>query len=106
MINLSTSRIMQIFIFKIVGVDYAGSFFSKYEHKRSVFKFKSCTSIFICTKIKVVHLKLVSELCTAAFLAALRRFISKRDCSSKIISEKGTIFKSAAKHLKESIQLW
>ncbi|GFY58067.1 integrase catalytic domain-containing protein [Trichonephila inaurata madagascariensis] len=49
---------------------------------------------------RAVHLELVSDLSTAAFLAALRRFIARRSCPSKIISDNGSNFKGASSHLK------
>ncbi|GFS57833.1 integrase catalytic domain-containing protein [Trichonephila clavipes] len=54
---------------------------------------------------ETVHLELVSDLSTAAFLAALRRFIARRSCPSKIISDNGSNFKGASSHLRKLVDL-
>ena len=59
------------------------------------------TYVFICKITKAIRLELVSELSTAA----LHRFISRGGCPSKVISDKGTNFKGATKHIKELIKL-
>ena len=66
----------------------------------------SRTYVFLfCTTTETIHLELVSEFSTAAFLTALCRFICKRGCPSKIISDDGTKFKGPAKHVKKLIIL-
>ena len=74
-------------------------------HKSSISKFKSYLRLFICTTTEAVQLEFVSGVSTAAFLAAMHRFISRKGCPSKIMSDKATNFKNAAKHLSEFIQL-
>ncbi|GFY36861.1 integrase catalytic domain-containing protein [Trichonephila clavipes] len=86
-------------------LDFAGPLTTKCAHKRSVTKFKSYICLFICTATKAVHLELVSDLSTAAFLAALRRFIARRSCPSKIISDNGSNFKGASSHLRKLVDL-
>ena len=50
---------------------------------------------------KAVHLEVVSDLTTAAFLATLRRFIARRGKPSVIWSDHGTNFVGAAREIKE-----
>ncbi|GFV42130.1 integrase catalytic domain-containing protein [Trichonephila clavipes] len=95
----------QIRPFESTGLDFAGPLTTKCAHKRSVTKFKSYICLFICTATKAVHLELVSDLSTAAFLAALRRFIARRSCPSKIISDNGSNFKGASSHLRKLVDL-
>ncbi|GFT47211.1 integrase catalytic domain-containing protein [Trichonephila clavipes] len=95
----------QIRPFKSTGLDFDGPLTTKCAHKRSVTKFKSYICLFICTATKAVHLELVSDLSTAAFLAALRRFIARRSCPSKIISDNGSNFKGASSHLRKLVDL-
>ncbi|GFX76188.1 integrase catalytic domain-containing protein [Trichonephila clavipes] len=54
---------------------------------------------------ETVHLELVSDLSTAAFLAALRRFIARRSSPSKIISDNGSNFKGTSSHLRKLVDL-
>ena len=62
---------------------------------------KTYVAVFVCFAVKAVHLELVSDLTTAAFIAALRRFIARRGKPSIIWSDHGTNFVGAARELKE-----
>ncbi|GFQ88070.1 integrase catalytic domain-containing protein [Trichonephila clavata] len=57
----------------------------------------------MCTK--AVHLELVSSLSAAAFLSALRRFVSPRGYPSDIYSDNGTNFVGASAYLKDLFKL-
>ncbi|GFQ98176.1 integrase catalytic domain-containing protein [Trichonephila clavata] len=57
----------------------------------------------MCTK--AVHLELVSSLSAAAFLSALRRFVSRRGYPSDIYSDNGTNFVGASAYLKDLFKL-
>ncbi|GFW80778.1 integrase catalytic domain-containing protein [Trichonephila clavipes] len=103
--DLPPIRFQQIHPIESTGLDFAGPLTTKCAHKRSVTKFQSYICLFICTAIKAVHLELVSYLSTAAFLAALRRFIARRSCPSKIISDNGSNFKGASSHLRKLVDL-
>jgi len=50
---------------------------------------------------KAIHLEVVSELSTKAFIAALDRFFSRREKSAHMFSDNGTKFVGANNHLKE-----
>jgi hypothetical protein len=56
-------------------------------------------SIFVCLDTKAVHLKVVSELSTQAFIAALNRFIARRGLCNHIYFNNGTNF-IGAKQIK------
>ncbi|GFW10550.1 integrase catalytic domain-containing protein [Trichonephila clavipes] len=101
----SPIRFQQIRPFESTGLDFAGPLNTKCAHKRSVTKFKSYICLFIFTATKAVHLELDSDLSTAAFSAALRRFIARRPCSSKIISDNGSNFKGASSHMRKLVEL-
>ncbi|GFU53492.1 integrase catalytic domain-containing protein [Trichonephila clavipes] len=103
--DLPPFRFQHIRPFESTGLDFAGSLTTKCAHKRSVTKFKSYICLFIRTATKAVHLELVSDLSTAAFLAALRRFIARRSCPSKILSDNGSNFKGASSHLRKLLEL-
>lgn len=80
------------------GVDYAGPIYLKPIHKRAAAS-KAYISIFICFVTKAVHIELVSDLSTAAFLAALRRFIARRGCPTHMHSDNGKNFEGARNEL-------
>lgn len=54
---------------------------------------------------KAVHIELVSDLTTEAFIAALRRFISRRGRCSEMYSDNGTYFVGAKRRLSEMARL-
>ena len=55
----------------------------------------------MCLAVKAVHLQLVSDLTTEAFIAALRRFEARRGSPSLIWSDHGTHFVGAKRELRE-----
>lgn len=63
-------------------------------------EYKVYVAVFICFVVKAVHLEVVSELSTPAFLAALNRFVARRGLPCDIYSDCGTNFIGAAKHLR------
>jgi len=87
------------------GFDYAGPFILKPDLKRSKVTIKSYLAVFICFVTRAIHLEVVSDLSTAAFLAAFRRFVSRRGRPSEIHSDCGTNFVGAARELKDLVKL-
>jgi hypothetical protein len=49
-------------------------------------------ALFMCLSTKAIHLELVSELLTEAYLASLRRFIARRRLCNNIYIDNGTNF--------------
>ncbi|XP_062538693.1 uncharacterized protein LOC134206968 [Armigeres subalbatus] len=90
--------------FAVTGVDYCGPVYLKPVHRRAAAK-KAYIAVFVCFCTKAVHLELVGDLTTSAFLAALRRFISRRGLPSEIHSDNGLNFKGASNHLRELYDL-
>jgi hypothetical protein len=58
---------------------------------------KAYLSIFVCLATKAVHLEVVSELSTQAFIGALNRFIARRGLCNHIYSNNGGNFIGAKK---------
>jgi transposase InsO family protein len=56
---------------------------------------------FLCFVTKAIHIELVTSLSTEAFLAALRRFATRRGKPHTIYSDNGTNFQGAAHQLHE-----
>lgn len=86
------------------GVDFAGPFDIKKFKGRCQTSYKSYFAIFVCFSTKAVHLEVVIDLSSAAFVAAYRRFIARRgicknlhsDCGSNFIGAKGAITRTKA----------
>ncbi|KAJ8886249.1 hypothetical protein PR048_012458, partial [Dryococelus australis] len=77
--DLPAARVRPSHPFSLCGVDYAGSF--QLRNRAAVELHKNA-----------VHMKLVSELSTAAFMAALKGFVSRRGRPCENFSDCGTNF--------------
>ena len=99
--HLPAERVTPDLVFNRVGMDYAGPICTKYGHVRKPTLVKSYVCVFVSLSVKAVHLELVSDLTTEAFIACLRRFVARRGKPSLIFSDHGSNFLGAARHLKE-----
>lgn len=89
-------------VFQVTGVDYAGPISLRESRRRGKGHItKGYIAVFTCFATKAVHLELVSELTTEAFLAALQRFTARRGLCEKLFSDNGRNFIGAANELKE-----
>ncbi|XP_062713374.1 uncharacterized protein LOC134290289 [Aedes albopictus] len=86
--------------FSITGVDFAGPVYLRAIHKRAQ-PTKAYICIFVCFSTKAVHIELVGDLSTPAFLAAFRRFVSRRGRPSDVYSDNGKNFEGAKNELEE-----
>ncbi|BET01615.1 Pao retrotransposon peptidase [Nesidiocoris tenuis] len=103
---LPETRIEPARPFVHAGVDYAGPFYVKNSTRKNASFDKCYISVFVCFCTKAVHLELVENLSTPAFLAALKRFISRRGKPSEIVSDNGTNFVGARSELLELETMW
>ncbi|GFW81678.1 uncharacterized protein TNCV_2883521 [Trichonephila clavipes] len=103
--NLPANRLNAGRAFLNVGIDFGGPFITKPNVSRSKVKLKSYLALFICMATKAVHLEVVSDLSADAFLAAFRRFISRRGKPTNMFSDNATNFKGASSYLKEQLKL-
>ncbi|XP_055909573.1 uncharacterized protein LOC129944268 [Eupeodes corollae] len=103
--NLPLQRIQPNRAFTDTGCDYAGPLTIKLNRGRKPKLLKAYIALFICFSTKAIHLEVVSDLTTDAFLAALRRFVSRRGLCRNIYSDNGTNFQGAKRCLSEMHQL-
>lgn len=101
--DLPSYRVQPAPVFTNTGVDYAGPFWIKASASRKPLITKAYVCLFVCLMTRAIHLELVSDLTTEAFLASLRRFISRRGCPRTIHSDNATNFVGAKTELHE---LW
>ncbi len=99
--QLPVERVTPDLVFNRVGVDYAGPIYVKYGHVRKPTLVKAYVRVFVSLSVKAVHLELVSDLTTEAFIACFRRFIARRGRPSLVWSDHGSNFVGASRHLKE-----
>lgn len=69
-------------IFAHCGVDYAGPISVRTGSGRGNKSHKAYIALFICLSTRAIHLELMDNYSTAAFLAAFKRFTSRRGIPS------------------------
>ena len=99
--HLPADRTKECRPFLSAGVDYAGPIYIKAGTRRSQTKLKGYNALFVCFSTKAIHIELVADLSTAAFLSALRRFTSRRGRVVNLYSDNRTNFMGAARQLQE-----
>lgn len=90
--NLPKERVTRSLPFHKCGVDYAGPVLILNRKGRGARLIKAYICIFICFVTRAVHLELVSDLSSEAYLLALKRFISRRGKPADIYSDNGRNF--------------
>lgn len=85
--------------FSHTGLDYAGPMHILPIVGRGQKTRKYYIAIFVCLATKAIHLELVEDYATSGFLAALRRFVSRRGLPSDLYSDNGTNFRGADREL-------
>lgn len=101
--DLPKARVQECRPFAQVGVDYAGPIMMRELNLRKSRECKVYMAVFVCLGVKAVHLELMSDLSTEAFLAAFDRFVSRRGLPSDVYSDCGTNFIGASKQLRKLI---
>ena len=86
--------------FAITRLDYAGPFPILFSKGRGAKSSKGYVSIFICLAIKAIHIEVVSDLTTEAFMSVYSRFTARRGLCSVLYSDNGTTFKGADSELR------
>ena len=100
MADLPQARVTPSRPFTNTGVDFTGHIDIKLSKGRGVRTTKGYVAVFVCLAIKAVHLELVSNLSTEAFLAAFRRMCARRGTPKNVYSDNGTNFVGASRILK------
>ena len=101
--NLPAARVTASKPFSNSGIDFAGPVLLKTSKLRNAHTLKAYIAVFICTATKEIHLELVSDLSTPAFIAAFKRFTSRRGHCAHLYSDCGTNFIGANFELKRML---
>lgn len=99
--DLPHDRVNEVRPFSGVGTDFAGPFMVKSSRLRNAKSFKAYLCVFVCLSTKAVHLELVTELSTEAFVACLDRFVSRRGVPALIRSDNATNYTGTERYLRE-----
>ena len=107
--ELPKVRIQKTRPFLNSGVDYCGPFLVKVSPRRGSSPSKAYIALFVCLSTKALHLEVVENMSTSAFLNAFSRFVSRRGKPHRIFSDNGRNFVGAqreltASHLTSSIE--
>ena len=101
--QLPIERLTPGTVFDKTGIDYAGPIYIKYGHVRKPVVTKAYVCVFVSLTVKAVHLELASDLSSEAFIACLRRFVSRRGFPLLLWSDHGSNFIGANRELKEFV---
>ena len=82
------------------GVDYAGPLSIRTSKRRSQRAYKGYICIFVCLATKAVHVEIASDLTSAAFLAAYKRFVACRGRCAELYGDNGNNFHGADAELQ------
>jgi hypothetical protein len=98
--DLPLSRVTPSRSFTISGLDYAGPFQVRTTKGHGHRSYKAYVVLFICFVTRALHLELVSDLTSSAFIATFRRFTSRRGLCRHLYSDNAITFKGADSKLR------
>ena len=98
MSDLPEFRVVGEQAFKAAGVDLCGPVYTK-VHPKSKQMTKNYISISICASSRMIHLEILPDQSTAAYVRSQRRFTARRGIPKLIVSDNRKAFKGRA--LKE-----
>ena len=103
--QLPPSRLDPDFVFFHTGIGYAGPYKTLAGHTRRPVELKTYLAVIVCFYTKAVHLELVRDATTTAFIAALSRFCGRRGLPMVIHSDHGANFMGARNQLSDLYSL-
>lgn len=105
--DLPDYRVQPTFPFNRTGLDFAGPFKIRANHKiRNAQVMKGYVCVFVCMSTRALHLEVVSDLTSEAFLGALQRFVSRRGLVEHLYSDNATNFEGANNELQRLAELF
>ena len=103
--SLPRDRVIPNLPFNCSGVDFCGPFMVRYKNQRKGILHKIYICIFVCFATRAVHVEMVSDLTSEAFIATLKRFFGRRGRCAKLYSDNGTNFVGANQEIKRLMKL-
>lgn len=102
MADLPSQRANQVDkAFTHTGCDYAGPLQYTPVRGRGVKSRKAWLCIFTCLTTRATHIEVATDLSTVSFLAALKRFLSRRGPIQCLYTDNGTCFVGANSYLRD-----
>ncbi|KAJ0181817.1 hypothetical protein K1T71_002539 [Dendrolimus kikuchii] len=102
--QLPTARATTSRPFLQSGLDYAGPIAVRTTKGRGHKATKGYICLFICMATRAIHLEVVSDLTSDAFLAAFKRFVARRGHCNELWSDNATTFVGADRELKTLLE--
>ncbi|XP_031338175.1 uncharacterized protein LOC116167075 [Photinus pyralis] len=99
--NLPKNRVTPSRAFLNTGVDYAGPIWLKTTKGRGHKANKGYISVFVCLATRAIHLEVVSDYTSDAFIAAYKRFTARRGICATLRSDCGTTLVGADAELRK-----
>ena len=103
--QLPAERTLPSPAFQSTGMDFAGPFTIKMGYVRKPVHLKAHICIFVCFSTKAIHVEVISDEKTDAFLAGMDRFVARRGRPHTIWSDNGPNFVGAKNRLNNLYQL-
>lgn len=104
MSDLPRPRVSRGRPFAHTGVVYAGPIQVRISAGRGHRAHKAYLAIFVCLSVRAVHLELVHDYSSSAFLVAFDRFVARRGYPHAIYSDNGTTFQGDDADLRAAFQ--
>ena len=98
--ELPQARVRPSSPFERSGVDYAGPINVRLTKTRCNGTMKGYIAIFICMATRAVHIEVVENYTSEAFIAAFHRFTAHRGHCRELYSDQGTNFVGADVQLR------
>lgn len=98
--QLPSERVRRARPFTNSGVDFAGPLSLTAVRGRGRATHKGYICLFVCLATKAVHLEVVNDLSSAPFVAAFKRFTSRRGHCERLMSDNATNLRGANAELR------
>lgn len=104
MSDLPAVRVTMTPPFMNTAVDYTGFYNVRASMTKRSSSIKAYIALFKCMCTGAIHLELVSDLTTQAFIAAFDRFVSRRGLSITLFTDNATYFEGADNELQRIVK--
>ena len=101
--ELPQARVRSSSPFERSGVDYTGPINVRLTKTRGKGTIKGYIAIFICMATRAIHIEVVEDYSSEAFIAAFHRFTARRGFCKELYSDQGANFVGADAQLKHTI---
>lgn len=103
--QLPAPRVQPSRPFTNVGIDFAGPILTNRGGPRRPVKVKTYICLFVCFCTRALHLEVVADMTTQAFIAALTRFVARRGLPTDVFTDNGTNFRGAQTELRKMLEV-